>query len=123
MGFLLFILAAGALIGLSLWNGFARARQVYELTQHGLPVTGTITRRWKRRGKKRKPYMAYEYSIAGQNYRHSMALSWDEYEAYAEGQPIALRYLPEKPGISATEKIVEQSRQAGIELASRKKKP
>lgn len=123
MGILLFILAIGALVGLSLWNGYQRARQVHELSQRGLPVTGTITRRWKRRGKRRRPFLQYDYSVAGQSYKHTMALSWDEYEGCAEGQPIALRYLPEKPGISASEKIVEQSRQAGIELAAKKKKP
>lgn len=123
MGILLFILAVGALVGLSLWNGYQRARQVYELSQRGLPVTGTITRRWKSRGKRRRPFLRYDYSVAGQNYKHTMALSWDEYETYAEGQPIALRYLPDRPGISASEKIVEQSRQAGIELATKKKKP
>ncbi len=123
MGLLLFILAAGALIGLSLWNGYARARQVHELVQHGLPVTGTITRRWKRRGKRRRPFVAYEYSVSGRSYRHSMALGQDEYEGFAEGQPIALRYLPDKPHISATEKIVGQSRQAALEIAARRKKP
>jgi len=123
MELLLFILAAGGLVGLSLWNGYQRAKQVYELSQRGLPVTGTITRRWKRMGKRRRPFLRYDYSVAGQNYKHTMALSWEEYETYAEGQPIALRYLPDQPEISASEKIVEQSRQAGIELAAKKKKP
>lgn len=122
MEILLFILAVGGLVGLSLWNGYQRARQVYELSQRGLPVTGTITRRWKSWGKRRRPFLRYNYSVAGQSYKHTIALSWDEYEAYAEGQPIALLYLPDKPQISASEKIVEQSRQAGIELAAKKKK-
>ena len=69
------------------------------------------------------PNAAVPLDYSGQNYKHTMALSWDEYEAYAEGQPIALPYLPDKPQISASEKIVEQSRQAGIELAAKKKKP
>jgi hypothetical protein len=123
MEILLFILAAAALFGLSLWSGYRRAKQVYELSQHGLPVTGTITRRWKRQGKVRRPFLSYSYSVAGQTYKHTMALSSDEYLTYAEGQLIELRYLPNKPEISATEKIVEQSRQAGIDLAAKKKKP
>ena len=123
MEILAFIFAAAALFGLTLWNGYRRARQVYLLSHSGLPVTGKIVRRWKRGGKRRRAYLRYEYSVGGNTYAHNRVVSQEVYAASAEGDPVALRYLPDQPSISATEQDVETSRQAAKDLAARETKP
>jgi hypothetical protein len=109
MDILFFVITAAAIVALSLWNGYRRAKQIQRLVREGLPVSGRITWRGNRRGKAGQRSIRYEYSVRGEKYTGRSALSRAQYSACAEGDAIALHYLPSEPRVAAPQFTVDQS--------------
>jgi hypothetical protein len=99
-------------VGLVWWRG----RQFKMLAERGVPVTGTVVRRFqsgKAGGPERTKRITYSYrGPDGREYQRSASMtrgSWDQYE---EGGPIELVCLPDDPGVSAEAGLVAAARTA-----------
>ena len=113
MEILLFIAIFGGLVALVLFSLYQRAKQVHALVNEGIPIQGSVTskRRFMQKGRLRF-VLAYEYQPDGQTRRGRSVVSREQFELHGEGQALPLRYLADKPSVSAPEFVLDQARQA-----------
>ena len=112
MEVLLFLAIFGGLLALVIFSLYQRARQVHALLNEGIPVQGTVTRlrRFSQKGRARFA-VHYQYSPDGQLRKGRSFVPKEQFEALTEGQLLALRYLADKPSVSAPEFVLERARQ------------
>lgn len=121
MEWLLFLLVAAAIAALSLWLGVRRGRQLLDLEKFGLPATATIVeRRSYSRKSGRRFQIVYEYLAGAQLQRSSSFLSESEYEATTKGGSLGIKYLPDRPKVSAPEFTIAQAAEASRKLSAKR---
>jgi hypothetical protein len=103
-----------AAFGLVIWRGYRRAKQIHELKAHGQQTHGTIVARRKFNTRSGTRWMiVYEYNVDGRIRKHRSNVSREEWQSLAEGQLIALRYLPHRPSVVAPEAGIEKANESG----------
>jgi hypothetical protein len=112
MEILLFIVVFGALASFVLFNLYRRAKQIHQLLNEGVPAQGTLfaKRRITQKGRARFIF-SYEYEADGRQRKGRSVVSREVFDAHAEGQALAVRYLANKPSVSAPEFVLEKARQ------------
>ena len=96
-----------------LWRGYRRAQQIHELKIHGQQTHGTVVARRKFSTRSGTRWViVYEYNVDGQVRKHRSSLSRQEWDSFAEGQLIALRYLPHRPSVVAPEIVIAKAKSA-----------
>jgi hypothetical protein len=68
--------------------------------REGVPVTGTITRRWEVHGKSTSYHVDYVYDVAGTRHASEADVSRATYDRLPVGAPAAVRYVPSRPDVS-----------------------
>lgn len=113
---LLFLLGLAAFVGAAVVVAVSRGRHMRMLVERGVPVTGTVVRRFAtgRAGKtERTKRIAFTYrGPDGREYRRAASMTRARWDQYEEGAPIELICLPDDPGVSAEAWLVEKAREA-----------
>jgi hypothetical protein len=122
LGTLLFTAAAIlVLIVAAVWIVVVRGREFGELARRGVPATATVTRKFLTgKGGPGSATKRIGFSYVGpdgQRYERFASITIGRYQALAEGDPLPIVLLPDNPGTSAPEWLVEGAREA---LAKRK---
>jgi hypothetical protein len=111
MDILFFSLALTAAAAWIVYNVRKRARERAALVHESVAIHGRITAKRVMRVKGRTRLMLlYEYSPNGQSCTGRCVVTREEFDAHAEGQMLALRYLPHRPSVSAPEFLLERVR-------------
>jgi hypothetical protein len=110
---LLLVIAVCAGAGIAIWRG----RQIGELAQRGVPVTGVVVQKI-RSGKAgaagdRGRRLAFTYTGPdGRTYRRATSVTSSQWAEHEEGGAIDLFCLPDDPGVSAPAWLVQHARDA-----------
>ena len=101
-----------AMIATIWWRG----REFGELARRGVDVSGTVERKFRPGAGGpggRRHRVSFRYlGPDGQQYSRAATIASGKWGELAEGGPIPLVCLPEKPGVSAPAWLVESARQA-----------
>jgi UDP-N-acetylmuramyl tripeptide synthase len=100
-----------------------RGRGLHLLVRDGVETTGRVVNRAKGLSIRQKQ-VRYEYrDAAGRVHTGYSAVAWQFWEDHAEDGPIAVVYSARRPEISAPRFLVEQTRAALANSASRARLP
>jgi hypothetical protein len=114
--FALVLLGSFAFTALAVRVVMKRGREMRELAERGVAVTGTVVRRFqsgKAGGPERTKRITFRYrGPDGRDYERSASMTRGRWEGHSEGAPIELYCLPHDPGVSAEKWLVEQARDA-----------
>jgi hypothetical protein len=112
MGFWIVAVIVAAFIGAAVWRGL----QMKSLAQGGVVAKGEVIQKFRRRSKsgpQASGYLKYRFDAPnGQAFTKRIAVSEQVYNEYAEGQPIDIVYLPDKPSVNGARYMVNLSRKA-----------
>lgn len=111
MEILLFVAIFGSAVALVLFTVYRRAKQIHHLLNDGAPVHGVVSskRTYVQKGRQRF-VITYEYMADGATRKGRSIVSRELFDAHSDGQSIALRYLPNKPAVSAPQFVLEKAR-------------
>jgi hypothetical protein len=116
VGLTLVLLGLAALLGGAIHLGMKRGRELTALAERGVPVTGTVVRRFqtgKAGGPERTKRITFTYhGPDGREYRRAASMTRGRWDQYAEGSSIELVCLPHDPGVSAEKWMVDSAREA-----------
>ena len=98
-------------LGIVMVRGYQRAREIQELKVHGQPTHGTIVAKRRFSAKSGTRWViVYEYNVDGRVRKHRSHVSRQDFDSLAEGQLIALRYLPHRPSVVAPELVMAKGK-------------
>lgn len=111
MGFLL-LLVLLSIGGLILFNASLRAKQVRALMERGTTITGILIAKRKPVAKgKRRFILSYEYTTSDATHKGRAVVSRSVFSQYEIGQALPLRYLDDRPAVSAPEFVIQKMRE------------
>ena len=112
MSFLIGALIIAAIIAVVVHRGL----QMKNLANDGVVGNGRVLEKYRRtttRGGMAAPYLRYEfYAANGLRYERKISVGQEIYDSYAEGDPIDIVYLKNKPQVNAAKYMVNLSREA-----------
>ncbi|TIX50639.1 hypothetical protein [Alteraurantiacibacter aquimixticola] len=105
-------LILAAIIAVVVWRG----RQFGELARRGVPVTGTVVKKFRTGSTGGVPSgkrIAFTYrGPDGKDYRRAASIATGKWQELELDGPIDLICLPDRPGVSAPAWLVEAAREA-----------
>lgn len=113
---ILFPFAIVALIfGAMIFVAVQRGLEMKELVEQGVETQGTIISKRSvtaPRTSTRQQKLAYRYTDKqGGSHEHTSIVTYDAYDQYELGQPIAVIYSAKRPGVSAAKFMVDLARE------------